>query len=140
MAVDVSVDAIRTGRQRRGWRLTLGLACLSVLSGCQPRCPEGQTRQPYAQLFFGGSVPDQAWMIFAGTELTSAFPDGFTMFDAAGQWRDPASGQTVREHTRVVQVSGATVPARLAGVGAAYRKRFHQISVGVLTGSACAAF
>ena len=116
------------------------LFCLAVLAGCRAPCPAGLTRLPEAELYFGGSVPDGAWAGFAATVLTGAFPDGFTVYEAAGRWRDPASGQTVRERTRVVQVFGPAAPDHLAAVRGAYRARFHQASVGAVVRSACAAF
>ena len=85
-------------------------------------------------------MPDEAWASFAATVLTPAFPDGFTVYEAAGQWRDPATRETVRERTRVMQVFGPAASAQVTVVRDAYRVRFHQVSVGEAVGSACAAF
>ena len=114
--------------------------CLALLCGCQSSCPAGLARQPEALLFFGGSVPDDAWDNFSAIFLNSAFPDGFTVYEAAGQWRDPNTHQIVRERTRVVQVFGPATPAQVSAVRATYRTRFHQTSVGAVVRSACAAF
>ncbi len=88
----------------------------------------------------GGEVDQPAWAAFAGRVLTPAFPDGFTEYDASGQWRDAATGRLVQERTRVVQVFGPAPAARVAGVTAAYRAQFRQVSVGVVSREACAAF
>ncbi len=120
--------------------LPLAAACLPLLCGCQPSCPAGLAPMGEAVLYFGGSVPDEAWAGFARSVLGHAFPDGFTVFEAAGQWRNPATGETVRERTRVVQVFGPAASAQLAAVRAAYRLRFHQVTVGAAVRTACAAF
>ena len=88
----------------------------------------------------GGQVDAPAWADFAGRVLTPAFPDGFTEYDASGQWRDAATGRLVRERTRVVQVFGTAPADQVTGVIAAYRAQFHQVSVGVVSREACAAF
>jgi Protein of unknown function (DUF3574) len=107
--------------------------------------------QPHqiAELSFGrdigGSigVSEQAWARFVASELTPRFPDGLTMTDAIGQWRDPSSGKTVREPTKQVEI---VLPgydddeARLEAVVAAYKRDFHQHSVGVIVRPACVSF
>ncbi len=60
------------------------------------------------------------------------FPDGFTVSDGDGEWRDPKSLKVVREQTKVVVIAAAPSPdfaKRLQDVGDAYRTRFHQQSV-----------
>jgi hypothetical protein len=88
----------------------------------------------------GGFVTDQSWSSFAATVLTPAFPDGFTAYEALGQWRNPQNGQIVHERSYVVETVGATSPARIATVVQAYRTAFHQISVGEVSHVVCAAF
>lgn len=118
----------------------LGLAACLGLGACGAGCGAGLTRQPGADLYFGGSLGEAAWRAFAADTLGPAFPSGFTVFDAAGQWRDPRSGAVVLERTRVVQAFGPEVPGHLAAVTEAYRARFHQVSVGVVSRQVCAAF
>ncbi len=49
------------------------------------------------QLFFGRGIPgrsaltDQEWADFAADVVTPQLPDGFTEFDADGQWMNPAT-------------------------------------------------
>ena len=123
-----------------GKLLCAGVAAVLALGGCAHGCPGGLVRAQGVQLFFGGSVAEAEWADFAAGTLTAAYPDGFTTYAAAGQWRDPASGLLVRERTRVVQVFGAGALATAAQVAAAYKQRFHQQSVGVVADEACARF
>ena len=46
---------------------------------------------------------DAAWQAFLAEEIAPRFPDGLTVLNAAGQWRD-ASSTMVREHTKVVLI------------------------------------
>lgn len=36
-------------------------------------------------------VSDEDWRAFLAAEVTPRFPDGLTVIDAAGQWRDGAA-------------------------------------------------
>ena len=57
-------------------------------------CPEGTDRFLRYELFMGRSgqsgevVDDVAWNTFLGDAVTPRFPDGLTVLDAQGQWRD----------------------------------------------------
>jgi len=101
------------------------------------------------QLFFGrdisggGRVSDADWTNFATTVITPAFPDGFSVTDAKGQWRDSASGKVVREPSEILVVvapQSASLAPKIAKIADAYRTRFHQQSVGIVTRPVCAAF
>ena len=101
------------------------------------------------ELMFGRDVrghhrgDNAAWARFLAREITPRFPDGLTVLDAAGQWRDPASGRLARERSRLVIIVTAASPStdgRIAAIIAAYKQRFHQKSVGVVTSDVCAAF
>ncbi len=108
-----------------------------------------------AELFFGRSiaetyqgelgatVTDAQWAAFARSVLTPAFPDGLTAQDAAGQWRDPATGMISREPAMLVIVAAPdTQQTRrsLDEVMAQYRTRFHQQSVGLILRRDCTNF
>jgi hypothetical protein len=91
----------------------------------------------------GGFVSDAQWSAFAAGVIGRQFPDGFTVFDANGQWRDPSTGVVGREPTKVVQIAAADSPALAAAVKivvAAYKTEFHQEAVGIVSNRACAAF
>lgn len=101
------------------------------------------------QLFFGRTIPgrapltDREWSRFAANVLTPNFPDGFTAYDADGQWLDSAHNAIVRERSKVVIVAAsadADIKSRITAVSLAYRRTFRQISVGVISENACAAF
>ena len=102
-----------------------------------------------AELFFGRSIrgreplSDPEWAAFAAETVTPNFPAGFTVVDGVGQWRNPRTGQIAREPTKILLVAAvpdADLAHRLAAVIDAYKLRFHQQSVGVVTREACAAF
>jgi len=115
-------------------------------------CPAGTRRMQVAELFFGQTIGDgtqprqvgtRDWNRFAAGPLTQAFPAGFTVRDAVGAWRDPASGRMVTEATKDVVAAVPDRPEALAPMRAmisAYLRRFHQHAVGVLLHRACGAF
>jgi hypothetical protein len=135
------------------WR-AFGFASLLLLCGCASIDHSGcllRSEKPMveAQLFFGrdiaGRAPlsDMEWAAFAATVLTKDFPDGFTVSDGEGQWRDPQTGAIVREQSKIVLIAADNSPALAAKLGDvvdAYRTQFHQQSVGVITRTVCAAF
>jgi hypothetical protein len=101
------------------------------------------------ELFFGRSVEgrpavsDGEWEKFVAEVVTPNLPDGFTVLDAHGQWRDPATGATAREPTKLLIV--ATPPNDAArrtveAIRKSYEQRFRQQSVGLVVGAACADF
>lgn len=102
-----------------------------------------------AELLFGRTiggrlgVSGRQWLQFLKDEITPRFADGLTVIDGRGQWRNPANGAIVREQSKVVIIVTADTPAareRIDAVTAAYRLRFKQKSVGVVTHTVCAAF
>lgn len=101
-----------------------------------------------AQLLFGrdipggGQVSDADWTKFENEVLSAAFPDGFTVNDAQGAWRDAKTGAAVHEKSKVVFVEQASpeLAGRLERVADVYRRRFHQDAVGIVTREVCAAF
>jgi Protein of unknown function (DUF3574) len=109
----------------------------------------GEKRILVAEVLFGRDIPGRAplgeaeWGAFAAGTITANFPDGFTVFDAEGQWRNPATGRIARQPTKVLLVAaprGPDLAPRLSVVIEAYKARFHQQSVGVITRDSCAAF
>jgi hypothetical protein len=114
-----------------------------------PACQRGQQHKLVAELMFGGDighrvgVSEAAWMRFLAREVTPRFPDGLTVVNSVGQWRDPRSGRIVREPSKLVMI---VLPgkdddqARLDGVVQAYKRQFHQQSVGLVVQSSCASF
>jgi hypothetical protein len=102
-----------------------------------------------AELFFGRNISGRApvseaeWADFAARVITPNFPDGFTVLDGAGQWRDPQSGAIIREPPKILLAAAYPRPDlkdRIAATIEAYRARYPQKSVGVLTRWECGAF
>lgn len=103
-----------------------------------------------AELFFGrdhvghAAVSDSEWADFRDTVITPNFPDGLTVFDGYGQWRNPATGAIGHSpHVKIALIAvprDPTLPQRLSAVIDAYKTRFRQHSVGLVTRDSCAAF
>jgi hypothetical protein len=126
-----------------------GILLAVALAGCasvhQPACPAGQEKLKTAQLFFGReidgkpSVSEADFRRFVDDELTTRFPDGLTVLDAAGQWRS-SKDPMVREASKVVLIvlpARGDASARIEAARGAYARRFHQESVMVLTNASC---
>lgn len=90
----------------------------------------------------GAVVSDAEWRMFVAEEITSRFPDGFTVFDAVGQYRG-RDGQIISEPTKVLLIVHAP-DARLRGavqeLRDIYRRRFQQESVLLIESPARAGF
>jgi len=103
-----------------------------------------------AELFFGRDraghmlVSDREWADFLDTVTTPNFPDGLTVFDGYGQWRNPETGIIGHSpHVKIVLIAAKRspdLPGRLNAVMEAYKTRFQQKSVGLITRDSCAAF
>ena len=102
-----------------------------------------------AELFFGrgmkgrAPVTDAEWADFEAQTVTPNFPDGFTAFDGDGQWRNPDTGQILSAPTKILIVAAertADLAERLSAVIDAYKQRFRQQSVGIITRNSCAVF
>ena len=129
------------------------LGALLLLAGCtaapQP-CPVGASPATIAEAYFGRNVKTRApvteaeWARFMVEVVTPAFPDGLTVLDGIGQWRN-AAGQISREDSKVLVLvlpgqDQATAAARLQPVTAAWKARFAQESVLTVFRPSCAAF
>lgn len=124
-----------------------------ALSGCawsRSACLlDSQQPMTVTELFFGRDIPgrapltDREWSDFAASVVSKEFPDGFTVTDADGEWRDPSTQAVTRERTKILIVAAANLPelaARISRVRNAYLRLYRQTSVGVLTYVACGAF
>jgi hypothetical protein len=137
-----------------GMRLCLQAMFGALLAAAAP-CAQAQSPPPchgtfqpreVAELMFGrdiGSrlgVSERDWMRFLSREITPRFPDGLTVTDAFGQWRDRDTGKIVREPSERVEIvlpGKADDQAQLDAVAAAYKQQFHQQEVRVIVRSAC---
>jgi hypothetical protein len=82
-----------------------------------------------AELLFGRNignrigVSEAAWARFVDREIVPRFPDGLTVFNASGRWRDRKSDRVVREPSKIVQIVLPGTPedvARLNEIAEAY--------------------
>jgi hypothetical protein len=140
-------------RNALAWLLSLILligAANNVAAQTPPlSCRGAQQPKLVAELLFGRDISNRvgvseaAWQSFVAHEVTPRFPDGLTVIAATGQWRDPAHKRVVREPSELVIIvlpGNSDDQARLAAIVGAYKRRFHQQSVGVILQSACASF
>jgi hypothetical protein len=135
---------------RCGPIVACSLAAITVFAGTPAvACDAPQRPMQQIELMFGRSISghlrvgEAAWSRFLAREITPRFPDGLTVLDAAGQWRDPVGGRLVREPGKIVIIvaaDDAPVGDRIAAIVVAYKQRFHQRSVGVISRSVCASF
>jgi uncharacterized membrane protein len=129
----------------------VGLAAATLLAACTtlpsttPKtaataaaCPAGSAQMAKAELYFGlaipggGQVSAAEWQAFLDAEITGRFPDGLSVDEVSGQWRDAATGKAVKEPSRVVMIfyaSSAQSETAIEAIRTAYKTRFRQDSV-----------
>jgi hypothetical protein len=123
--------------------LVLGL---SVATGCRTRVTvqtdagldlAGGAIQLQDTLYFGtarqgaGPVTDAEWQTFVDEVVTPRFPEGLTMLNATGQWRD-SRHSVLREATRILIIIHPAAPdctPSIDAIIAEYKIRFGQESV-----------
>jgi Protein of unknown function (DUF3574) len=128
--------------------LVLPVFCNSA--GAQPpSCSAPLKPQQVAELLLGRKIGDRLgvsetqFLNFLDREITPRFPDGLTVYDARGQYRDSERNRIVREPSKVVMIvlpGSSEDMARLNEVADAYKKRFRQQSVGIVVRQACVSF
>ncbi len=147
-------NQIRTSRIVRGIRL-FSLTCVLVAAAANGAraqalsCHGTQRVRQVAELLFGRDVgrrlgvSESAWTRFVRREITPRFPDGLTVSNADGQWRDAGSRAILHEPAKRVEI---VLPGRgddedrLDAIVAAYKRDFHQRSVVVIVRPACVSF
>ena len=117
-----------------------------AISYAQPALQCSGVQKPWvvADLLFGRTrVSEANWARFLATEVTPRFPDGFTVFDARGQWREPGGQKISRERSKVLTIAlppSAENDERLQKIIEGYKARFKQQSVGLIVRPACVSF
>jgi len=99
------------------------------------------------ELIFGGDdrghvISRAAFSRFLAREVTPRFPDGLSLFEGQGQWRN-AGGHRIRESSRMVLIfytPDAQSDEKIEAIRMAYRRQFHQQSVLRADGGACVSF
>jgi hypothetical protein len=128
--------------------IVIALALTGGANAQPAECRIGKPQQ-VAELMFGRNIGDRVgvsevqWARFVDREITPRFPDGLTVFDTRGQWRDAERNRIVREPSKLVQIvlpGKAEDAGRLNEIAAAYKSRFRQQSVGVIVRGACVSF
>jgi hypothetical protein len=124
-------------------RSLVATAALLSLGACTPpqvatsACTPPLKPAVEVDLYFGGdvgngrAVSEAEWASFMAEEVTPRFPNGLSVIDVAGQYREP-SGRMVREKTKLIVVVIFDAPAHLPRVQAvidAYNRRHSQNSV-----------
>lgn len=110
-------------------------------------CRKGESALVSDTLYFGterpgGGVSAAQWRRFLEEVATPLFPDGFTTWEAAGQWRE-RDGRIVRENSYVLQIVHPDDAAQDEAVHAMilnYKETFQQKSVLRVRTPACASF
>src|SRR4029453_5204663 len=114
------------------WSPRLDAQGLTVVMSC------GDTSAPQIRttLYFGlarpkGAVSELEWQIFLRDEVTKRFPDGFTVWEAEGQWRTPGGSMRPQRSKGLLVVHPDSTQARqsVTEVIANYRRMFEQESV-----------
>jgi hypothetical protein len=112
----------------------------TLLVGCremQPISSHGAKKMVRTELFFGRSMPaggevsDAQWQAFVDEVVTPRFPDGFTIIDALGQYRE-TSGKIDHEPSKILLIFHKPDEATMKKVDEireAYKKQFGQESV-----------
>jgi Protein of unknown function (DUF3574) len=81
----------------------------------------------------GTQVSDEEWNKFLAEEVTPKFPDGFTILEGYGQFRD-SGGKIIREKSKVLILlyplnKRKSSNLRIEKIRTTYKKKFHQESV-----------
>jgi hypothetical protein len=128
----------------------LVLPLLGYSASAQPlACSAPLKPQQVAELLLGRKIGDRLgvsetqFLNFLDREITPRFPDGLTVYDARGQYRDSERNRLVREPSKVVMIVLPGKPedmARLGEIADTYKKRFRQQSVGIVLRQACVSF
>lgn len=127
-------------------------ACVVVgLTACASppslRCGDDFKPMISALVYFGANTPQgrvspAEWQEFVDQVISPRFPDGFSVWSAAGQWRS-AAGAIEREASWVLNVvhhgRGAESQA-LDEIARSYRQRFAQQAVLRAESPVCARF
>lgn len=132
--------------------LGAAMVIAASMAGCAtqaPACRSGEQAMVSEQLYFGTDIPGgggrvttEAWSGFLREAVTPRFPQGLSVWPAAGQWRG-ADGQVVREDSNVlvlVHAGDDTAERAVQAIVAEYKTRFRQEAVLRVKTPGCASF
>jgi hypothetical protein len=141
----------------RGRARLAGAAIALFLSACAPAptsreteaCAAPASERVIATMYFGRNiggvlgVSESQWDAFVDSEITPRFPDGLTVTDTQGQWRDSETGAIVREPSKQLTLFLADETrgrAALDEIAAAYKRQFQQQAVALTIERSCVSF
>lgn len=122
-------------------------ACITTPAPPASACATGEQRVVSDLVYFGagrakGAVTQGEWDDFLRDEVTPRFPQGFSVWQARGQWR-AGDGAIMREPSWVLSVVHPDDEASDTAIGELrerYRVRFEQESTMRVRQAACASF
>ena len=128
--------------------LSLALAAVACTEADTDDCPDGTENWVEHRLFMGRSaqgvevVGDEAWEAFLADVVTPRFPDGLTVVDASGQWRN--SDETIeRERSKVLLIMAppeSDANRLINEISDEYKRQFSQEAVLQAVTDACVSF
>ena len=133
-------------------RLVTAAVMAFTLSACTTTGGEhtcNGTTQVETRLYLGLSQPGgpnvsaSAFARFLKSEVTPRLPEGYTLLDGQGFWREDRSGKTISEPSRVlIHLHDASTKknSTLDTIAAAYKQAFHQEAVLRTDTKTCVAF
>ena len=132
---------------RCAFAAALAIAIVGCASVRPHACPDGEPFSVQDSLYFGtikpsGTVTQEEWAEFLRDTVTPRFPQGLTVWPAAGQWRG-ADGALVREASHVlvlIHPDDAASESAVREIVAAYKQRFEQEAVLRVTAQVCPSF
>ena len=109
--------------------MSLIAACL-LFSGCAVNRTAWREYKVYCGMSSpNGEVSEADWLRFCDRYVSTAFPDGYTVIDAAGYWRS-GSQTTAKERAKIILiVAPAGAREKVRSVARQYRKQFQQEAV-----------
>ena len=78
----------------------------------------------------GSGISESDLRAFIDNTVAKIFPDGFTVMQAQGGWRDVATGHTIREPSAIIELAhGEADQQHVLDVARAYKAQFSQDAV-----------
>ncbi len=106
-------------------------ACIFCLASCTTQYIE--TDLYFGRMIPGGdSVKAKDWDAFVRNDISKAFPAGFTILNARGNWLSPQTGELVSETSQLVVFIHKKQKAddvKIDSLRAEYQRRFKQDAV-----------
>ena len=153
----MSMTATMTGAVAKSSRRSVRLVLAGLVMAATPAlaiadsisCDPSLEARQVAHLLFGRNVEDRIrvsetdWSDFVAREVSPRFPDGFTVVDATGQWRDTQRGSIVHESSKLIEIvlpGTSDDRIKIDAIAETYKRRFEQQSVGLIIGPACVRF